>query len=56
MIEQRWNEEQIRQNVRAFINAHYRQFTKFGPISLDLPLFDGSSATLKDTIVRGLWD
>ncbi|CCE06460.1 hypothetical protein BRAS3843_1730029 [Bradyrhizobium sp. STM 3843] len=56
MLEQHWNEEQVRQNVRAFINAHYRQFTKFGPISLDLPLFDGSSATLKDTIVRGLWD
>jgi hypothetical protein len=30
MIEHRWNAEQTEQKVREFINAHYRQFTRFG--------------------------
>jgi hypothetical protein len=56
MIENEWGAEETKQKVREFINAHYRQFAKFGPLSLDTPLFDGGRVTLADTVTRGLWD
>jgi len=38
-----------------FLRDHRRQFGKFGPVSLDQPLFDDGSVTLGDTITTGLW-
>jgi hypothetical protein len=38
-----------------FLREHRRQFGKFGPVSLDRPLFDDGSVTLGDTITTGLW-
>jgi len=51
MIEHRWNAEQTEQKVREFINAHYRQFTRFGR-SRSILLFDGGGATLADIVTR----
>ena len=46
----------IRGRVGEFVRAQWRQFSKFGPLSLDAPVFEDGSATLGDTITRGLWD
>jgi hypothetical protein len=46
----------IRRRVREFITAQYRQFSRFGPRSLDARVFEDGSMTLGDTISRGFWD
>jgi hypothetical protein len=38
-----------------FLREHRRQFSKFGPDSLDRPLFEDGAMTLGDTITTGLW-
>jgi hypothetical protein len=38
-----------------FLREHRRQFSKFGPLSLDAPLFGDSTITLGDTVTAGLW-
>jgi hypothetical protein len=38
-----------------FLRQHRRQFSKFGPLSLDAPIFADSATTLGDTITTGLW-
>jgi hypothetical protein len=38
-----------------FLREHRRQFSKFGPDSLDRLLFEDGAMTLGDTITTGLW-
>ena len=38
-----------------FLREHRRQFSKFGPLSLDAPIFGDSAFTLGDTVTAGLW-
>jgi len=39
-----------------FLREHRRQFGKFGPLSLDAPIFRDGTTTLGDMITNGLWD
>ena len=56
LVEGKLRPSDIRRRVREYVTAQYRQFSKFGPPSLDTRLFDDGTATLGDTITRGLWD
>jgi hypothetical protein len=61
LLEGTLRRDQIRERVRHFVTAHNREANKngigkFGLISLDAPIFADSSATLGDSITRGLWD
>jgi hypothetical protein len=38
-----------------FLREHRRQFGKWGPLSLDAPIFGDSTTTLGDTVTTGLW-
>jgi hypothetical protein len=38
-----------------FLRDHRRQFGKFGPLSLDAPIFEDGATTLGDTVTIGLW-
>jgi len=38
-----------------FLREHPRQFGRFGPLSLDAPLFTDSATTLGDTVTTGMW-
>jgi hypothetical protein len=41
---------------REFVNAGYRRdHDRYGPASLDEPLFADSTVRLKDIITTGLW-
>jgi hypothetical protein len=53
--ERRLKPSDVPHRVGEFITAHYRQFSKFGPRSLDEPICDGSKTALIDTIENGLW-
>jgi hypothetical protein len=38
-----------------FLREHRRQFSKFGPLSLDAQIFGDGTVTLGDTVTTGLW-
>lgn len=49
-------EADIERRVREFVNTGYRQHhDKYGPVSLDTPLFEDCTITLGDRITTGLW-
>jgi hypothetical protein len=59
VVEGRLRTADIRKRVREFITAQYRQFSKYGPISLDARLSEDGNATLLDrlsTDVEAGWD
>jgi hypothetical protein len=56
VVEGKLKTADIRRRVREFITAQYRQFSRFGPRSLDARVFEDGMTTLGDTISRGLWD
>jgi hypothetical protein len=56
LVEGKLRPTDIRRRVREYVTAQYRQFSKFGPLSLDARLYDNSATTLGDTITRGFWD
>jgi hypothetical protein len=56
IVEGKLRPKDIGRRVREFFTAQFRQFSKFGPVSLDARLYDEGSTTLGDTITRGLWD
>jgi hypothetical protein len=53
-VERKLKPSHIQRRVPEFVSAYYRQFSNYGPVSLDRPLFEESSMTL-DTVTRGLW-
>jgi hypothetical protein len=38
-----------------FLREHRRQFSKFGLVSLDAPIYGDGTTTLGDTVTTGLW-
>ena len=46
---------EIERRVPEFIRGEFREFSNYGPVLLDRPLFEDSSMTLGDTVTRGLW-
>jgi hypothetical protein len=59
VVEGKLKTADIRRRVREFITAQYRQFSKYGPISLDARLFEDGSATLLDRLTTDIatgWD
>jgi hypothetical protein len=56
VVEGKLKTADIRRRVREFITAQYRQFSRFGPRSLDARAFEDGTTTLGDTITRGFWD
>lgn len=55
-LEGRLELEDAPRRCREFLRAVDRMFpTKFGPASLDAPIFGDSTITLGDTITTGLW-
>ncbi len=50
----------VRRRVGEYVTAQYRQFSKFGAISLDARLYDDGNATLLDRLSTeagtGYWD
>jgi hypothetical protein len=58
VYERRLHPRDIASRAREFITAHYRQFSKFGPVSLDQPVFDDSNVPLIETIRsdQALWE
>jgi hypothetical protein len=56
VYEGRLDEADIERRIREFVNAEYRRgHNKYGPASLDVPLFADSAITLGDTVTAGLW-
>jgi hypothetical protein len=56
VYEGRVEEAEIERRVREFVNAGYRRdHDKFGPLSLDAPIFGDSATTLGDMVTTGLW-
>ncbi len=43
------------EHAKEVMTDHFREFSKFGPVSLDAPRFDDGASTLHDTISEGLW-
>jgi hypothetical protein len=60
IVEGKLRPTDIRRRVREYVAAQYRQFSKFGPISLDARLSEDSNATLLDRLSTeastGYWD
>jgi hypothetical protein len=56
VVEGKLKTADICKRVREFITAQYRQFSRFGPRSLDARLFEDGTMTLGDTITCGFWD
>jgi hypothetical protein len=56
IVEGKLRSTDIRRRVREYVTAQFRQFSRFGPVSLDARLYDDGSTTLADTITRGFWD
>jgi hypothetical protein len=59
VVEGRLRTADIRKRVREFIAAQYRQFSKYGPISLDARLFEDGNTTLMDRLSTDVgtgWD
>ena len=56
VYEGRLEEADIERCVRGFVNIGYRRdHDKYGPVSLDVPIFGDSSTTLGDMVTTGLW-
>ena len=56
VVEGKLRPPDIRRRIWEYVTAQYRQFSKFGPLSLDARIYDDGATTLGDTITRGLWD
>jgi hypothetical protein len=60
IVEAKLRPTDIRRRVREYITAQYRQFSKFGHVSLDARLYDDGNATLLDRLSTdastGYWD
>ena len=60
IVEGKLRPTDIRRRVREYITARYRQFSKFGHVSLDARLYDDGNATLLDRLSTdastGCWD
>ena len=60
IVEGKLRPTDIRRRVREYITAQYRQFSKFGHVSLDARLYDDGNATLLDRLSTeagtGYWD
>jgi hypothetical protein len=59
VVEGKLRTADICKRVREFIAAQYRQFSKYGPISLDARLFEDGNATLLDRLSTDVgtgWD
>ena len=55
VLEGRLDEADIARRVREFVSAGYRDdHSKYGPLSLDVPLYEGSSLTLGENHARPL--
>jgi hypothetical protein len=54
-VEGRLRFSEIPIRVREFVSGQWRQFSNYGPVSLDRPLFEDSGLTLGDTVTRGFW-
>jgi hypothetical protein len=56
IYEGRLDEMDIQRRVRELVNAGYRRdHDRFGPLSLDVPIFEDGGTTLGDRITVGLW-
>ena len=47
--------DQIVAAVGEYMREHFRAFSKYGPMSLDIPAFRDGDIPLIETISRGLW-
>jgi hypothetical protein len=57
VYEGRLEEADIERCVRAFVNVGYRRdHDKYGPVSLDVPIFREGATTLGERITTGLWE
>jgi hypothetical protein len=60
IVEGKLRPTDIRRRVREYITSQYRQFSKFGHVSLDARLYDDGNATLLDRLSTeagtGYWD
>lgn len=56
MLKEKWPVESVKAKVKEHITKHYRQFTLYGPQSLDAPAFRDGATPLVETIAQGLWD
>jgi hypothetical protein len=50
IVEGKLRTANIRRRVGGYVTAQYRQFSKFGPVSLDARLSDDGNATLLDRL------
>jgi hypothetical protein len=50
VVEGKLRPADIRRRVSEYITAQYRQFSKFGPVSLDARLYEDGNATLLDRL------
>jgi hypothetical protein len=50
VVEGKLRPSDIRRRVGEYVTGQYRQFSKFGPVSLDARLFEDGSATLLDRL------
>lgn len=41
--------------LAEFVREQRRQFSKFGPVSLDAPAYSEGATTIGDLVTRGLW-
>lgn len=56
VYEGRLEKADIERRVGEFVNLGYRRdHDKYGPVSLDVPIFGDSSTTLGDMVTTGLW-
>lgn len=57
VIERRLKRSEITSRAHKFVRAEYNiNHDKYGPRSLDVPIYLDGSTTLLDTLTRGLWD
>jgi len=60
IVEGKLRPTDIRRRVREYVAVQYRQFSKFGRVSLDARLFEDGNATLLDCLSTeagtGYWD
>jgi hypothetical protein len=60
VVEGKLRPTDIRRRVREYVTLQFRQFSKYGPASLDARLSDGGNATLLDRLSTdagtGYWD
>lgn len=57
VIERRLKRDEITSRAYKFVRAEYNiNHNKYGPRSLDVPIWIDGKTTLLDTLTRGLWD